>query len=175
MLPMMMTCTRHCKQERSKSRGAGRVRTTTNGPEVTTNSQGSTLLPGDLGRYRSCSNSLWIVRDAQPELSGGEKRRARWPKWLEREFTDRNVRVSNPTSASRLPLSRLGQQGSIPAFMLPSGDMAVRHRKGGTAERKEKIREGGNGGVSSRLASLTRRKVGMQQGDVADETMRRPM
>ncbi|KAG5446483.1 hypothetical protein CSKR_114056 [Clonorchis sinensis] len=60
---------------------------------------------------------------------------ARWPKWLEREFTDRQVRGSNPTSASRLLLSRLGQPGSIPALVQPSGSMAVRHRKGATAER----------------------------------------
>ncbi|KAG5444535.1 hypothetical protein CSKR_114464 [Clonorchis sinensis] len=45
------------------------------------------------------------------------------------------VRGSNPTSASRLPLSRLGQPGSIPALVLLSGDMAARHRKGVTAER----------------------------------------
>ncbi|KER30218.1 hypothetical protein T265_03280 [Opisthorchis viverrini] len=60
---------------------------------------------------------------------------ARWPKWLEREFTDRKVRGSNPTSATRLPLSRLGQPGSIPALVLPSGGMAARHREGATAER----------------------------------------
>ncbi|KAG5455066.1 hypothetical protein CSKR_104572, partial [Clonorchis sinensis] len=54
---------------------------------------------------------------------------------LERERTDRKVRGSNPTSASRLPLSRLGQPGSIPALVLPSGGMATRHRKGATAER----------------------------------------
>ncbi|KER30130.1 hypothetical protein T265_03391 [Opisthorchis viverrini] len=42
---------------------------------------------------------------------------ARWPKWLEREFTDRKVRVSNLTSATQLPLSRLGQPGSIPALL----------------------------------------------------------
>ncbi|KAG5446508.1 hypothetical protein CSKR_101471 [Clonorchis sinensis] len=58
-----------------------------------------------------------------------------WLKWLEREFTDRKVRGSNPTSASRLPLSRLGQPGSISALVLPSGGMAARHRKGATAER----------------------------------------
>ncbi|KAG5441520.1 hypothetical protein CSKR_109765 [Clonorchis sinensis] len=44
---------------------------------------------------------------------------ARWPKWLEREFTDWKVRGSNQASASRLPLSRLGQPGSIPALMQP--------------------------------------------------------
>ncbi|KAG5441331.1 hypothetical protein CSKR_103236 [Clonorchis sinensis] len=31
--------------------------------------------------------------------------------WLERKFTDRKVRGSNPISAPRLPLSRLGQPG----------------------------------------------------------------
>ncbi|KAG5444261.1 hypothetical protein CSKR_104528 [Clonorchis sinensis] len=54
---------------------------------------------------------------------------------LERERTDRKVRGSNPASASRLPLSRLGQRGSIPALVLPSGGVAARHRKGATAER----------------------------------------
>ncbi|KAG5450743.1 hypothetical protein CSKR_108951 [Clonorchis sinensis] len=54
---------------------------------------------------------------------------------LERERTDRKVCGSNPASASRLPLSRLGQPGSIPALVLPSGGMAARHRKGATAER----------------------------------------
>ncbi|KAG5445244.1 ATP synthase subunit alpha, mitochondrial [Clonorchis sinensis] len=54
---------------------------------------------------------------------------------LERERTDRKVRGSNPASASRLPLSRLGQPGSIPALVLPLGGMAARHRKGATAER----------------------------------------
>ncbi|KAG5453992.1 hypothetical protein CSKR_102097 [Clonorchis sinensis] len=60
---------------------------------------------------------------------------ARWSKWLEREFTDRKARGSNPTSASRLPLSRLGQPGSIPALVLPPRSMAARHQKGVTAER----------------------------------------
>ncbi|KAG5454893.1 AAA ATPase midasin [Clonorchis sinensis] len=60
---------------------------------------------------------------------------ARWPQSLEREFTDRTVRGSNPTSASRLPMSRLGQPGSIPGLVQPSGGMAVRHRKDATAER----------------------------------------
>ncbi|KER25234.1 hypothetical protein T265_07273 [Opisthorchis viverrini] len=77
---------------------------------------------------------------------------ARWPKWLEREFTDRKalatwrypnpranfglrVRGSNPTSASRLPLSRLGRTGSIPALLQPSGGRAARHRKDATVKR----------------------------------------
>ncbi|KER30536.1 hypothetical protein T265_03021 [Opisthorchis viverrini] len=58
---------------------------------------------------------------------------ARWSQWLEREFTDRKVRGSNLTCASRLPLSRLGQPDSIPAVVQPSGGMAVGHRKGATA------------------------------------------
>ncbi|KAG5445103.1 hypothetical protein CSKR_104003, partial [Clonorchis sinensis] len=60
-----------------------------------------------------------------------------WPKWLECEFTDQKICGSNPISASRLPLSRLGQPGSIPVLVLPSGGMTVRHRKGATAERGE--------------------------------------
>ncbi|GAA57604.1 hypothetical protein CLF_112960 [Clonorchis sinensis] len=53
---------------------------------------------------------------------------------LEREFTGRNEGCSNPTSAPQLPLSRLEQPRSIPALVPPSGGMAVRHRKGTTAE-----------------------------------------
>ncbi|KAG5442220.1 hypothetical protein CSKR_100194 [Clonorchis sinensis] len=56
-------------------------------------------------------------------------------KWLEREFTDRKVRGSNPTSVSRLPLSRFGQPGSSPALVLPLGGMAARHRKSETAHK----------------------------------------
>ncbi|TGZ66134.1 hypothetical protein CRM22_005488 [Opisthorchis felineus] len=55
--------------------------------------------------------------------------------WLEREFTDWEVRGSYPTYASRLSLSRLGQPGSIPALVLLSGGVAARYRKGATAER----------------------------------------
>ncbi|KAG5450463.1 hypothetical protein CSKR_105125 [Clonorchis sinensis] len=55
--------------------------------------------------------------------------------WLQSEFTARKVLGSNPTSASRLPLSRLGQPVSIPALVHPSDGMAARHRKGVTAER----------------------------------------
>ncbi|KER19917.1 hypothetical protein T265_11421 [Opisthorchis viverrini] len=45
------------------------------------------------------------------------------------------VRGSNPTFASRLPLYRFGQPGSIPALVLLSGGKAARRRKGITAER----------------------------------------
>ncbi|KAG5454407.1 hypothetical protein CSKR_107206 [Clonorchis sinensis] len=54
--------------------------------------------------------------------------------WLERKFAYWKVLVSNPTSASRLFLSRLGQSGSIPALVLRPGGMAVGHRQGSTAE-----------------------------------------
>ncbi|KAG5452531.1 hypothetical protein CSKR_103330 [Clonorchis sinensis] len=69
-------------------------------------------------------------RSREAERVGFEPRTFRWLKWLEREFTDRKVRGSNPTSASRLLLSRLGQPGGIPALLFPPGGMAARHRKG---------------------------------------------
>ncbi|KAG5454394.1 hypothetical protein CSKR_107223 [Clonorchis sinensis] len=54
------------------------------------------------------------------------------PIWVQVEH---KVRGSNPTrSASRLPLSSLGQPGSFPALVLPSGRMAARHRNGVTDE-----------------------------------------
>ncbi|KER34038.1 hypothetical protein T265_00223 [Opisthorchis viverrini] len=56
-------------------------------------------------------------------------------KWLEREFTDRNVHGSNPISASRICPSRLGRPGSIPALVPPSAGIAARYQKGATAER----------------------------------------
>ncbi|KAG5445918.1 hypothetical protein CSKR_111960 [Clonorchis sinensis] len=65
------------------------------------------------------------------------KFRVRWLRWLEREFTDRKVLRSNPTSASRLPLSRLGKPGIIPALVLPSSGMAARHRYGVAAGQRE--------------------------------------
>ncbi|KAG5452250.1 hypothetical protein CSKR_106884, partial [Clonorchis sinensis] len=51
--------------------------------------------------------------------------RARLRRWLEREFTDRKVRGSNPTSASRFPLSRLGHLGSIPVLVQPWGGIIL--------------------------------------------------
>ncbi|KER25612.1 LOW QUALITY PROTEIN: hypothetical protein T265_14179, partial [Opisthorchis viverrini] len=80
-------------------------------------------------------NNRPAVTLSVPSFHATQSKGARWPKWLDREFTDRKVRGSNPTSASQLPLSRLGQPGSIPALVLPSGGMAARHRKGATAER----------------------------------------
>ncbi|KER24820.1 hypothetical protein T265_07606 [Opisthorchis viverrini] len=61
--------------------------------------------------------------------------RGKTAQWLESEFTDQNVRSPNPTSASRLSLSRLRQPGSIRALVLSSGGMAARRQKGATAER----------------------------------------
>ncbi|KAG5452304.1 hypothetical protein CSKR_106733 [Clonorchis sinensis] len=49
-------------------------------------------------------------------------------------LTGRSV-VRTPPPPLDFPLSRLGQPDSIPALVLPSGCMAVRHRKGVTAER----------------------------------------
>ncbi|KAG5442240.1 hypothetical protein CSKR_100176 [Clonorchis sinensis] len=46
--------------------------------------------------------------------------------WLKREFTDRKVRGSNPTSETWLPLSRLGQPDTIPTLVLHWGSMAVK-------------------------------------------------
>ncbi|KER24677.1 hypothetical protein T265_07722 [Opisthorchis viverrini] len=66
--------------------------------------------------------------DAIPLVEGTPHMGARWPKWLEREFTGRNVRGSNPASAPRLFLSRLGKPGSTPALMLSSDGMAARHQ-----------------------------------------------
>ncbi|KAG5450130.1 hypothetical protein CSKR_102197 [Clonorchis sinensis] len=56
--------------------------------------------------------------------------------WVpERRFADRKGRGSNRTSASRLPLSRLGQPGNIPSLVLPSGGMVARHRKDETTHK----------------------------------------
>ncbi|KAG5448124.1 hypothetical protein CSKR_106376 [Clonorchis sinensis] len=81
-----------------------------------------------------CPSVNRSCRDVELCFQSRTFRSARWLNWLEREFTDREVRGSNPTSASRLPLSRLGQPGSIPALVPPLGGMAARHRKGASAE-----------------------------------------
>ncbi|KAG5451330.1 hypothetical protein CSKR_109323 [Clonorchis sinensis] len=75
---------------------------------------------------------------------------------LERELTDHKDCGLNPTSASRLPLSRLGQSGSISALMLPSSGMAAMHRMGATAERPKEVFETDltPGTISSALITL---------------------
>ncbi|KAG5443929.1 hypothetical protein CSKR_100821 [Clonorchis sinensis] len=89
---------------------------------------------------KSYTSTVWFTEDPSPDklipnsLVRWTPTGARWLKWLEREFTDRKARGSNPTSASRLPLSRLGQPGSLSALVLPLGGMAAKHRKGVTAE-----------------------------------------
>ncbi|KER32952.1 LOW QUALITY PROTEIN: hypothetical protein T265_12705, partial [Opisthorchis viverrini] len=79
-----------------------------------------------ISSYHCCT----AVRSAHSELA----------QCLEGEFTDRKVRGSNPISAPRVPLSRLGQPGSIPALELPSGGMVPRHREGPTSERFTPLR-----------------------------------
>ncbi|KAG5446221.1 hypothetical protein CSKR_112499 [Clonorchis sinensis] len=94
-------------------------------------------------RSRSCRTARMIntivcelefVRISGSVMLVGYKRSPTSWMWLEREFTDRKVRSSNLTSASQLPLSRVGQPGSIPALVLHSGSRAARHRKGTTSE-----------------------------------------
>ncbi|KER30007.1 hypothetical protein T265_13269, partial [Opisthorchis viverrini] len=78
-----------------------------------------------------------LLRDDSPEaslLQSSGFNGARCLNWLEREFTDQKVRGSNPTCASRLPLSRLGQPGSILVLVPFSGSMAARRWKGITAK-----------------------------------------
>ncbi|KAG5455343.1 hypothetical protein CSKR_105498 [Clonorchis sinensis] len=90
----------------------------------------------DVGEIHSLANQF--ARDApgtQLNLLFMVEFGSEMAQWLQREITDRKVRGSNPTSVSRLPLSRLGQSGCISALVLPSGGMAARHRKGVTAER----------------------------------------
>ncbi|KAG5452374.1 hypothetical protein CSKR_102277 [Clonorchis sinensis] len=83
------------------------------------------ILPGCLSldreveRQRSGSNH----RPCSHEF--GEQVELEMAQWLKREFTDRKVLGSNPTQASRLILSTLGQPGSISALVLPSGGMAA--------------------------------------------------
>ncbi|KER31923.1 hypothetical protein T265_01860 [Opisthorchis viverrini] len=61
----------------------------------------------------------WPIRAAEPRrIQASDHRYLR---------TIIRIRGLNPTSASRLPLSMLGQPGSNPALVLPSGGMAARH------------------------------------------------
>ncbi|KER33594.1 hypothetical protein T265_00491 [Opisthorchis viverrini] len=76
------------------------------------------------------SISAFVTSSGSMAASG-----TRWLGWLEREATDRKVRGSNLTSASRLSLSRLRQPGSILAIVLPSGGVTAWHRKGVTSGR----------------------------------------
>ncbi|KER22621.1 hypothetical protein T265_14809, partial [Opisthorchis viverrini] len=62
----------------------------------------------ECGSEWRCANEL-IIRE-------GDIGTCQLARWLGREFTDQKVRGSNPASDCRLPLSRLGQPGSIPAL-----------------------------------------------------------
>ncbi|KER29775.1 hypothetical protein T265_03685 [Opisthorchis viverrini] len=115
-----------------------------------TNNDGSTVhRTGKANQTRLCLSAAFrrdlpprFARRLQAELLEREAQEQRLGTNVEssdklnREFTDRNVRGSNPTSTSPLPLSRIGHPGSgIPALVKPSGCMAVRHRKSAPAER----------------------------------------
>ncbi|GAA47598.1 protein kinase [Clonorchis sinensis] len=116
------------------------------------------------GSRQKCPFSKWGLVVSVVTTGGGEIAQR-----LERERTDRKVRGSNPTTASRFPLSRLGQPGSTPALVLPSGGTAARHRKGATAERFFNHRGSNLTSVLTRLlASLM-----LHQLTVACETLTR--
>ncbi|KER24479.1 hypothetical protein T265_07846 [Opisthorchis viverrini] len=135
---------RLAKPRQGKSSGRGRVRTTD--LPIEQYSQLEELVIAALDYYDTYDRKFFRILQRNM-LHGGRLMFqlfsphscafiwARWLKWLEPESADRKVRGSNPTSATRLPLFRLGQPGSISALVLPSGSMAARHRKGVTAER----------------------------------------
>ncbi|KAG5453780.1 hypothetical protein CSKR_113836 [Clonorchis sinensis] len=80
-----------------------------------------------LSRVSPSKCNSWDTSEFIVSMSGSKttvRNRARWLKWLECEFTDLKVHGSNPTSASRLPLSRLGQLGSIPAHVAENSPTA---------------------------------------------------
>ncbi|KAG5444399.1 hypothetical protein CSKR_103019 [Clonorchis sinensis] len=60
----------------------------------------------------------------------------RMARWLQHEFTGQKVHGLNLTSATRLPLSMLGQPGSMPPIALPSSGTAAMQQTDATAERK---------------------------------------
>ncbi|KER26426.1 hypothetical protein T265_06341 [Opisthorchis viverrini] len=62
------------------------------------------------------SDSGYHCIERIPHLVQGGK----MAQWLVREFGDRKDCGSNPTSASLLPLSMLGQPGNVPSLVLPS-------------------------------------------------------
>ncbi|KAG5447473.1 hypothetical protein CSKR_107520 [Clonorchis sinensis] len=117
------------KPRQGKSRGRGRVPTMDLPRFIRNafilNAEGYFISDGvipQLARFRRLSvQTYWSAGTLEFWPRGGMAQR------LEREFIDRKVRGSNPTSASRFPLSMFGQTVSIPALVLPSGGMAVRH------------------------------------------------
>ncbi|KER23742.1 hypothetical protein T265_08433 [Opisthorchis viverrini] len=110
----------------TRSKQSGRRYPITHGQEdngICSAFRPSTCVLCRIGRLVGLTETLFLSVDPWC-LQGGEM-----PSVLGREFTDRKVRGSNPTSASRLPQSRLGQPGSIPTLVLPHGGIA-----GATAE-----------------------------------------
>ncbi|KAG5444937.1 hypothetical protein CSKR_103552 [Clonorchis sinensis] len=61
--------------------------------------------------------------------------RCKLAQWLRRPLTGRKFRGFNSASASRLLLSRLGQQDSISALVSPSVDIETRRRECARGER----------------------------------------
>ncbi|KER22184.1 LOW QUALITY PROTEIN: hypothetical protein T265_14924 [Opisthorchis viverrini] len=80
--------------------------------------------------YANCLEPLLQHEDAQVTILP----ETLVEKLSESEFAHLKVRGSDLTPASRLPLSRLGQPGSISSFVLDSGSMTDRRRTGATAE-----------------------------------------
>ncbi|KER34120.1 hypothetical protein T265_00008 [Opisthorchis viverrini] len=58
----------------------------------------------------------------------------RWTKWLEHRFTDQKFRGSNPTSASRLPLSKFGRPGIVPGLPTTGFALLGTHQVGAVPE-----------------------------------------
>ncbi|KAG5447874.1 Vesicle transport protein SFT2B, partial [Clonorchis sinensis] len=69
-------------------------------------------------------------------------------------------------SLSYIPFARLGRLGSISALVLPSGGMAVRHRKGATAERffRKSQEEGTRDGILPACSNLDRSYRDVEDG-----------
>ncbi|KAG5446303.1 hypothetical protein CSKR_113495 [Clonorchis sinensis] len=86
---------------------------------------------------------MWLLENTQPPTTS-LIRWIQWPRFHQNQGGEMALVLhsSNPTSASRLPLSKSGEPDSIPDLVLPSGDMAVRHRKGTTAKRRSKLHSG---------------------------------
>ncbi|KER26493.1 hypothetical protein T265_06281 [Opisthorchis viverrini] len=108
---------------------------------------------GLLRDKKTCFNRIIGSNNSDPSCEvANSRRRINNTTHLNREAThreqtgDRKVSGSNPSSASLLLPSRLGQPRSILALVLPSGGVAARCRKGDAAERllwtAEKIGKG---------------------------------
>ncbi|KAG5455335.1 hypothetical protein CSKR_104982 [Clonorchis sinensis] len=122
------------RQSVTKLNGNGKVHQTRLIPEmIIPSSTVPTLQPEELNFWRHHSTCKLNGKTSIAYILGYI---SSWmAQWLGREFIDRKVRGSNPTSASRIPVTRLAQPCSIPALVLPTGGAAVRHRKSAIADR----------------------------------------